>query len=96
MENGENYVYNSENEQVNSPRAQAPRANAGEENARRARNEQRRRQQAAEDMEQLLRVCELMDEQDLIPNLLENPLLASEKQELITIYKITRMSNEER
>lgn len=82
----EDYVYNTENEQ-NTPRANA---------VRNARNEQRRREQEAEDMENLLRVCELMEEHDLIPELLENPLLANEKQELITIYKITRMSNEER
>lgn len=44
----------------------------------------------------LLEVCELMGEQDLLAELLENVTLMSEKSELVTIYKMSRMSDEER
>jgi len=99
MSNNNNlsYRYNSENEQeqdqedsgVNrtNKRNQTNLTNTHRAN-KATKNEQ--------DMHVLVEICELMGEQDTLSDLLVNPLLASERNELLTIYKLSRMENDER
>jgi hypothetical protein len=86
MANNNEYEYNTNYENSN-------KNNKTKNNKKLNANLARRNEQ---DMNTLLEICELMDEQDLLAELVGNPLFRNEKTELLTISRLSRMENDDR
>ena len=86
MANNNEYNYNTNYENVNSNKN-------SNKNTKSNRNRVRKNE---EEMNTLLEICELMGEQELLVELVSNPLYRNEKNELLTISKLARMENDDR
>lgn len=84
MANNNEYNYNTNYENVNKNSNKNTKSN---------RNRVRKNE---EEMNALLEICELMGEQELLVELVSNPLYRNEKNELLTISKLARMENDDR